>query len=87
MSSCLLLEATYCQANPRPNLCTARKSLLKCLLSTQELLPHPQVVEQALQFLVGMTTLIQLLLLASQLTINNCKQTQFGSSWCIWSAM
>ncbi len=66
MSSCLLLEATYCQANPRPNLCTARKSLLKCLLSTQELLPHPQVVEQVLKFLVGMTTLIQLLLLDYQ---------------------
>lgn len=72
MSSCLLLEATYCQANPQPNLGAARKSLLKCLISTQELLLHPQVVEQALQFLIGMTTLNQLLLLASQLTINQC---------------
>ena len=63
MSSCWLLEATYCQANPYPILCTAQKSLLKCLLSTQKQLPRPQVVEQALQFLFGVTSLIQLLLL------------------------
>jgi len=68
MSSCLLLEATYCQASPRLLLCTARTSLPKCLLSTQELLTRPQVLEQVLKLLFGMTTLIQLLLLQCQRT-------------------